>query len=100
MVSKQILQFKCVVNLCDQDLGAFCRERDPEEEKNIGEEQQATEPPAGWALGALVEDDAGSGGPGWCFWAALAILEVCMWLWELRSLLGWLWWHWEFGWGQ
>ena len=30
MVLMQIVVFKCKVNVCDQDLGAFCREWDPE----------------------------------------------------------------------
>ena len=30
----QIIVFKCKVNICDQDLGVYCRERDPER-KNL-----------------------------------------------------------------
>ena len=61
MVSKQIIQFKCVVNVCDQDFGAFCRERDPEGKKRFGEQPGATKPAPGWALGDLEEVDRGFG---------------------------------------
>ena len=62
MVLMQLIVFKCKVNICNQDLGAFCRERDPEGKKQFGEEQGATEPPAEWGLGALVEEPSGFGG--------------------------------------
>ena len=39
----QIVVFKCKVNVCDQDLGAFCREWDPKEEERLcSERAQAT----------------------------------------------------------
>ena len=45
---------------------------------------------------ALVEEQSGFEAVGWRVWAALATYIVCLWLWALRSLLGWLWWHWVF----
>ena len=94
MVSKQIIQFKCVVNICDQDFGEFCRERDHGKKKRFGEQQGATKPAPGDGLEALVEEQNAFGGAAWFVWAVLATYMVCMWLWALRSLLGWLWWHW------
>ena len=96
MVSKQIIVFKCVVNVCDQDFGAFCRERAPEEKKRFGEQPGATKLAPGWALGDLVEVDCGFGGVAWAPWVLGAMLVVGGWFWALRSLLGWLWWHWVF----
>ena len=55
----------------------------------IKEQQQA-----GRGVGALVEAGNGRGEVDWRSWAVSVPLEVCGWLWELRSLLGWLWWHW------
>ena len=55
MVSKQIIQFKCVVNVCDQDFGAFCRERALQGKKRFGEQPGATKQQPDWDLGALVE---------------------------------------------
>ena len=91
MVSRQIIQFKCVVGVCDQDFGAFCRERDPEEKKRFGEQPGATKPAFGDALGALVEVETVLGAVEWQCWELGAMLEVAGWLVELRSLLGWLW---------
>ena len=45
-------------------------------------------------LEALVEEESGVEAVGWQVWAAMATYIVCLWLWALRSLLGWLWWHW------
>ena len=94
----QIIVFKCKVNICNQDLGHFCQERDPEGKKQVGEEQGATEPPAGWGLGALGEVGKEVGRVGWPSWALGAMMEVGGWEVELQSLLGWLWWHWELSW--
>ena len=94
MVSRQIIVFKCVVNICNQDFGSFCRERDPKGKKRFGEQPGATKPVAKEVLEALVEVDAGFGGVEWVVWAALATLVVSGWLAGLRSLLGWLWWRW------
>ncbi len=96
MVSKQIIQFKCVVNVCDQDFGTFCRERDLGKKKRFGEQPGATKPPAGEGMEALVEVGSGLGGVEWIVWGALACVDAGAWLWALRSLLGWLWWHWVF----
>ena len=98
MVSKQILQFKCVVSLCDQDFGAFCRERDPGKKKRFGEQPGATKPAPGWDLGSFVEVVEEFGGVEWRSWALGAILVVGGWLAALRSLLGRLWWHYIFLW--
>ena len=65
MVSIQFIVFKCKVNICDQDLGAFCQERGREEKKFVGEDQGATEPPAGRGVGALVDAGRGCGGVDW-----------------------------------
>ena len=62
MVSRQIIQFKCVVIGCDQDFGVFCRERDLQRKKRFGEQPGATKPAPGHTLGQLVEVDGGSGG--------------------------------------
>ena len=95
MVSMQIIQFKCVVNVYDQDFGTFCRERGLKEKKRFGEQQGATKPPPGFALGGLVEQPCQVAGFGCLGLAMLAIADVCWWLWALRSLLGWLWWLWD-----
>ena len=61
----QIIVFKCKVNICDQDLGAFCKERGPELKKKIEEEQGATEPLLGCDVGALVDAVLEIGVLGW-----------------------------------
>ena len=99
MVSRQIIQFKCVVSLCDQDFGAFCRERDPKGKKRFGEQPGATKPVAEEVLEALVEVDGGFGAVEWRCWMLGTMLEAGGWLVGLRSLLGWLWWHWVFWFG-
>ena len=96
MVSRQIIQFKCVVNRCDQDFGAFCRERGLKQKKRFGEQPGATKAAADGLLEALVEVGTGFGGMEWVFWAALATVVAWWWLAGLRSLLGRLWWHWVF----
>ena len=96
MISKQIIQFKCVVSLCDQDFGAFCRERGPGKKKRFGQQPGATKQPAEDVLAVLVEVGSVIGMVDWRSWVAGAIMEVGGWLAELRSLLGWLWWHWVF----
>ena len=96
MVSKQIIVFKCVVSLCDQDFGAFCQERDLEGKKRFGEQPGATKPVADELLEALVEAGTGFGGVEWMFWLAPATVVAWGWLAGLRSLLGRLWWHWVF----
>ena len=60
MVSKQIIQFKCVVVRCDQDFGTFCRERGLEKKKRFGEQPGATKPAADGLLETLVEVGSGS----------------------------------------
>ena len=92
----QIIQFQCIVNVCDQDFGAFCQERDPKEKKRFGEQPGATKQAPGDVLEALVEEQSVFGGVEWFVWVALATYIVCLWLWALRTLLGWLWWHWIF----
>ena len=92
----QIIVFKCKVNICNQDLGVFCRERDPDGQKKFGVEQGATEQPSGMDVGALVEVGSGNGEVEWSAWALLAIMDAEAWLWELQSQLGRLWWHWVF----
>ena len=92
----QIIVLTCKVNICNQDLGVFCRERDLEGKKHIGEGQGATEPAPGEDVGVLMEVGSRVGGVEWCAWALLAIMDAVAWLWELRSLLGRLWWHWVF----
>ena len=97
MVSRQIIVFKCVVNICNQDFGTFCRERDPEGKKRFpGEQPGATKPAPEDVLGMLVEVSEEVDWVEWGVWAALAIKNVGAWMWELKSLLGWLWWHWVF----
>ena len=96
MVSKQIIVFKCVVNVCDQDFGAFCRERGFGKKKRFGQQPGATKPAPGWDLGAFVEVVEEFGGVEWRSWALVAMLVAGGWLAALRSLLGWLWWHWVF----
>ena len=94
MVSMHIIVFKCKVNICNQDLGVFCRERGLGGKKVIGEDQGATEPPPGGDVEALVEAGHVVGGVGWRSWMLVEIMDVGAWLWELKSLLNWLWWHW------
>ena len=90
----QIIVFKCKVNICSQDLGAFCRERTPEGKKRDWGGAGATEPSAGWESGRSTEVIMGSDGVEWASWVALAMLKAGCWLMVLQSLLGWLWWHW------
>ena len=96
MVSRQIIVFKCVVNVCDQDFGVFCRERDLGKKKRFGEQPGATKPAPGWDFGALVEAGSVVGWVKWVVWELGAMLEAGGWLAGLRSLLEWLWWHWVF----
>ena len=96
MVSRQIIVFKCVVNICNQDFGAFCRERDPEGKKRFGEQPGATKQVAEQVLEALVEVGSGFGVIDWSCWTLGAMLEAGGWWVGLRSLLGRLWWHWVF----
>ena len=86
--------FKCVVNICNQDFGVYCRERDLGEKKRFGEQRGATKHAPGWSLDALVDHGARAGKVNWASWAVLAVLVGGSWLVALRSLLGWLWWHW------
>ena len=95
MVSKQIIQFKCVVNVCDQDFGTFCQERDLRKKKRFGRQPGATKPAEG-GIEALVEVVSGPDGVEWIVWGLLACVHAGAWLWALRSLLEWLWWHWVF----
>ena len=94
MISMQIIVFKCKVNICDQDLGAYCQERGPGGKKMVGEGHGATEPAPSGDVGALMEAGHVVGGVGWCIWPLVDNMGVPEWLWELKSLLGWLWWHW------
>ena len=94
MISKQIIQFKCVVNVCDQDFGTFCRQRDLEEKKRFGEQSGATKPLVEGDMHALVEVEMMVGVVAWASWAAFAMWKGDGWLAGLQSLLGWLWWHW------
>ena len=74
MVSRQIIVFKCVVNICNQDFGAFCHERDLGEKKRFGEHPGATKHAPGWSLDALVDHGARAGKVNWASWAVLAVL--------------------------
>ena len=96
MVSKQIIQFKCVVNAYDQDFGAYCRERGRRKKNLFGEQSGATKPLGEEALEALVEVEMVVGVVAWVSWAVVAMLKDVGWLEALQSLLGWLWWHWVF----
>ena len=51
----QIVVFKCKVNVCDQDFGAFCREWNPKEKELCGERAQAPLPITEEVLEALME---------------------------------------------
>ena len=98
MVSKQIIQFKCVVNLCDQDFGVFCRERDLEGKKRFGQQPGATKPAPVGALGVLMAD---SGVVGWFDGRKLGVPAmlgswVCLWL--VVTLWERLWWRWRWAW--
>ena len=95
-MSAQIIVFKCVVNMSDQDFGAFCLERSLKGKKRFGEQPGATKPLADIELGELLDVEMVSGVVDWASWAVLAMVEMCGWLVELQSLLGWLWWHWIF----
>ena len=90
----QIVVFKCKVNVCDQDLGAFCREWDPETKERFCGQLGATKQLAEEVLEALMEVAEGVGWVHWGSWALGAMLEGGSWLAELRTLLGWLWWLW------
>ena len=99
MVSRQIIQFKCVVNVCDQDFGAFCRERGLTGKKRFGEQPGATKPAPGDGLEALVEV---SGLVGWAGGLVLDVLGmlgtwVCPWM-AVVTLWEWLWWRWRWAW--
>ena len=95
-MSRQIIVFKCVVNLSDQDFGTFCRERSLEGKKRFGEQPGATKLVAEDVLEALVEVVCMFGVVEWRCWTLGAMLEAGgRWV-GLRSLLGWLWWHWIF----
>ena len=94
MVLMQIVVFKCKVNVCDQDLGAFCREWDPETKERFCGQLVATKQLVEEVLEALMEVDSGMGLVPWASWAVLVAMVVGGWLVQLESLLGWLWWHW------
>ena len=91
----QIVVFKCKVNVCDQDLGAFCREWDPETKERFCGQLVATKQLAEEVLEALMEVGSKVGLVHWGSWALGTVLEVGGWLAGLRSLLGWLWWLWD-----
>ena len=97
MVSRQIIQFKCVVSLCDQDFGAFCRERGLEK-KNLFEEQPgATKQVPGCELGALVEEPGMVGWVGGLLLDVLAMLGTWVCPWMAVTLWDRLWWAWAAG---
>ena len=95
MVLMQIVVFKCKVNVCDQDLGAFCREWDPKTKERFCGQLVATKLLAEEVLEALMEVESEVGWVHWASWAVVAVLEVGGWLVQLQSLLVWLWWLWE-----
>ena len=95
MVAMQIIVFKCKVNICNQDLGAFCREWDLGGKKKIGEEQGATEQNEGRDLEGWMEVAEGLGWVGWGWKAVLVVAVVGGWFYVLVTLLGRLWWRWE-----
>ena len=94
MVLMQIVVFKCKVNVCDQDLGAFCREWNPEENELCGELARATLPLAEEVLEALMEVKDEMSVVPWASWVVLVAMVMGGWLVQLQSMLGWLWWHW------
>ena len=94
MVLMQIVVFKCKVNVCDQDLGAFCREWDPETKERFCGQLVATKQLAEEVLEALMEVEPVLWVVAWTPWALGSVLGVIGWLAGLQSLLGWLWWLW------
>ena len=95
MVVMQIIVFKCKVNICNQDLGVFCQERDPWGKKRVGEEQGATEQLGGGNLEGWMEATEGLGWVGWGQKAVLVVTVVGGWFYVLVTLLGRLRWRWE-----
>ena len=98
MVSKQIVQFKCVVSLCDQDFGVFCQERTLEEKKRFEEQSGATKPAPGCALEELVEEPGTVGSFDGLVLDVLAMLGDWMCLWAAVTLWERLWWRWRWAW--
>ena len=94
MVLMQIVVFKCKVNVCDQDLGAFCREWDPETKERFCGQLLATKLVVEEVLEALMEVKDEMGVVPWASWVVLVAVGSEQWLAQLQSLLGWLWWHW------
>ena len=98
MVSKQITRFKCVVSLCDQDFGAFCRERVLGKKKRFGEQPGATKPVPGCELEALVEVSGLVGWVGGLVLDVLGMLGTWVCPWAVVTLWEWLWWRWRWAW--
>ena len=94
MVLMQIVVFKCKVNVCDQDLGAFCREWTPETKELFCGQLLATKLLVEDVLEALMEMVEEVGWVDWRSWAPGTMLEGGGWLTGLQTLLGWLWWLW------
>ena len=94
MVLMQIVVFKCKVNVCDQDLGAFCREWDLETKERFCGQLLATKLLVEEVLEALMKVEDRMAVVPWASWVVLVAMVMGGWLTQLQSLLGWLWWHW------
>ena len=98
MKSCEINVFKCIVNISSQDFGVYFRGKayfgvvsKAEQHGDSGEEvndESEVVMEAGWGVGE---------GGEW-FWTLLVFLDAGGWVVKLQSLLGRLWWWWNFAW--
>ena len=99
---REINVFKCIVNISSQDFGIYRNLK-----VNVGARSKAEQHgPAETSLVKLedgvVESQSSVGevdeSVDWRFWTLNIFMKLCLWLAELGSLLGWLWWQWEVAW--
>ena len=98
MVSKQIIEYKCIINVCDIEFGVFCRERDSEEKKRFGRQQGATNNSNRMAFEFAFAD--GDVAMWWHGGLVTLVLLACVSIgimsWEGAAQCSRLWWRWAF----
>ena len=92
--------FKCIVNISSQDFGIYRNWKAKVGDRSKAEDCGPEEAPVGEPKDEVVESQSEVGGVEGRKWALVIFMKTCWWLCALRSLLGWLWWHWELSWGH